>query len=338
MDGAQARRRGRRRAGAAALAAMIVAVGAAGISRSTAGAATVRTVPAQYASISAAIAASTAGDTIQVAPGTYHESVDFSGKNITLVSMGGPATTTIDPGGTLGVAIGPAGAITGFTITDGRGTFGAAMKVIGAGSLVTGNVFDGNAENVGGQGAAITGNGASPTIEANVFRHNTCDPQFTSGVISFVNSSSPYITDNVLVDNPCPAINLIEPEDAAAVVSNNTIVRNRIGIVGDLVDSNRNRAFVNNIVVGNTVGVDLPLDPADRPIFNHNLVFGNDTDYAAGTTNATGIDANLSADPPFVDPATDFHLQAGSPAIDHWLVTAPEPISTSTKAASSHAT
>jgi hypothetical protein len=68
--------------------------------------------------------------------------------------------------------------------------------------------------------------------------------------------------------------------------------------------------------VGNTVGLDLPLAPVDRSIFNHNLVFGNTTDFAAGTTNPTGANGNISADPRFVDPAADFHLQAGSPAID----------------------
>jgi hypothetical protein len=317
VAGGHARRlQARRRIAAAALVVLIVALGTGGISPTAAGAAAVRTVPGQYASIGAAIAASTTGDTIQVAPGTYHASVDFSGKNLTLVATGGPSVTTIDADGTTGVSIGPAGVISGFTITDGRATFGAGLKVLGAGSVIKGNVFDGNVLDTGGWGAAIFGNGASPTIEANVFRHNSCDNQFGAGVMTFVNSSSPYVTDNVVVDNPCAAINLIEPEDAAGIVANNTIVRNRAGIVGDLFDSTKQRAFVNNIVVDNTVGVDLPLAPADRPIFNHNLVFGNDTDFAAGTTNATGTNANLSADPRFVDAATDFHLQAGSPAID----------------------
>ncbi len=53
------------------------------------------TVPGQYPTIQTAINASSTGDTIQVFDGTYDENIDFIGKNITVVSVNGAATTTI---------------------------------------------------------------------------------------------------------------------------------------------------------------------------------------------------------------------------------------------------
>ncbi len=54
-------------------------------------------VPAQYRAIQVAIDATVDGDTIQVAPGTYAESIDFLGKDITVISELGPDVTTLDP-------------------------------------------------------------------------------------------------------------------------------------------------------------------------------------------------------------------------------------------------
>jgi len=55
-------------------------------------------VPGDYATIQQAINAASAGDTILVAAGTYHESLSWSGKDLTLQGAGEGASI-IDPSG-----------------------------------------------------------------------------------------------------------------------------------------------------------------------------------------------------------------------------------------------
>ena len=47
---------------------------------------TIITIPTQYPTIQEGIYASWHGDTVLVAPGTYYENIDLSGKNIVLAS------------------------------------------------------------------------------------------------------------------------------------------------------------------------------------------------------------------------------------------------------------
>ena len=53
-------------------------------------------VPVDQPTIQAGIDASVNGDTVLVAPGTYYERVNLSGKAIVLTSEAGPDSTTID--------------------------------------------------------------------------------------------------------------------------------------------------------------------------------------------------------------------------------------------------
>jgi len=81
-------------------------------------------VPADKPTIQAGIDAAAGGDIVLVAKGTYHENIDFNGKNITVISSDGPAQTIIQGDGTSAVVAIHTGetrasVLNGFTISGG---------------------------------------------------------------------------------------------------------------------------------------------------------------------------------------------------------------------------
>ena len=212
------------------------------------------------------------------------------------------------------MTIGPSGTIEGFTIT---GTpFTRGLDVVGDGSLIMGNIFE-------GQSAlpAIQGNVASPTIERNIFRNNSCINQFLSAVVVFINTSSPRIDNNLFVNNTCVALDLTLPQFNAPQVINNTFVNNRVAIHVDRRVPQVTQIFRNNLIVQNGTGLEIATGggttDADNPIWTNNLLSANTPDYS-GTASLTGANGNIVGDPLFVSEAAgNYHLLVGSPAINH---------------------
>jgi serine protease len=280
-------------------------------------------VPADQPTIQQGIDAASARDIVEVAAGTYFENLDFHGKAISLQSASGAAHTIID-GSNIGAVItlqsseGRGSKVIGFTIQHGNASFGAGIMLTFASATIKRNVFRDNAQGAGGFGAGIGGNGASPVIENNTFLRNTCDTQFDSAVVSFVNDSSPVIIDNVFFNNPCRAVNMALPEGNTPVVANNTIVANRVGVRVDARVPTSTQLYANNIIVGNGMGLEVDfLNLGNEPTWKNNLVFGNTSGDYVGIANLTGMNGNISLDPEFAGPGVrGFQLSAGSPAID----------------------
>jgi uncharacterized repeat protein (TIGR01451 family) len=272
------------------------------------------TVGSSAGSLQSLIDAASAGGTVFVPPGLYIGGIDFNSKNITLASNSGPASTILHGNSGTAVRMGPAGTIRGFTIT---GANDSGIEVSGSGSVISGNIFDGNIQSAGGFGAAIRGNNASSTIERNIFRNNGCDTQSLSGVVAFVNDSSPTIVNNIFENNPCRGINLTLPQGNTPRIMNNTFAGNLVAIRVDRRVSQVTQTYRNNILFQNGIGLDVELgSESDNPVWGNNLVFGNTTNYQ-GVANQTGLNSNISASPLFVNASTgDYHLLAGSPAID----------------------
>lgn len=204
----------------------IAALAAAGLVAAPAAAATIL-VPADHPTIQGAIDAAVDGDQVIVAPGTYGESIDLLGKEISVRSSSGAASTTIDAGGTDVVVRCESGEtaasqLIGFTITGGAAVAGAGLSVVSSNPSIVDCVFTGNvASNTGGairnfessptiSGCQFVGNGAnkggaihnltgSPIISGCVFQGNTATG--TAGAVLNNVDSFPKFTDCAFVDN-----------------------------------------------------------------------------------------------------------------------------------------
>lgn len=151
---------------------------------------TTRNVPASYPTIQSAIDAAAPSDTVMVAPGTYHERINFSGKAILVTSSAGASGTVIDAdltGSVVRFVSGETGSsvLDGFTVTDGKGANGTVnfltgnvppkpggIEILGTSPTIRNCIIIANqggvgAFNSGQQGGAggIGAIGGNPTIE-----------------------------------------------------------------------------------------------------------------------------------------------------------------------------
>ncbi len=164
-----------------------------------------------YCAIQVAIDASANGDSIEVSPGTYFETIDLLGKAITLRSANGSATTTIDATGIPNASVvrcvsgeTAATVLDGFTITGGTGDIslfgfpaGGGMLVDGSSPTVTNCNFVENIVPGGAGGGMYNSGGSSPTITNCIFIGNST----SIGGGMYNHTSSPTISNCSFNDN-----------------------------------------------------------------------------------------------------------------------------------------
>lgn len=117
--------------------------------------AAIRNVPAAFPTIQDAINAALPGDTVLVAPGTYHERIDFLGKTIVVKAsaFNDPTLTIIDADllGTavrIGGGVGPDAKLIGFTIREGDATAGGGLDLTGDATIRDCRFLDLDAESI----------------------------------------------------------------------------------------------------------------------------------------------------------------------------------------------
>ncbi len=225
-------------------------------------------VPADQPTIQAGINAASNGDTVLVAPGTYNEDINFSGKAITVKSSGGSAVTAIN-GTSNGPVVqfvsgeGSGAVLRGFTIQNGMAVsssssfFGGGILVKSASPTIVNNVITGNQAASGGNGIAVLG--GSPHIINNRITKNVQSPNFTLGTggggVLVTDTSSPTITGNTISYNSTTANGggvVLYSVTGGAVLMNNTVSFNSGNDGGGLWIYNSQSVHVlQNIIVHN---------------------------------------------------------------------------------------
>ena len=155
-------------------------------------------VPTDHADIQTAIdAVSGSGTVVCVEAGTYTETIDFSGKALTLVGTEGAENTIIDGAGSGPVVTfqneeGAGSELSGFTITGGDAADGAGVYIDGASPVLVDLIIEGNTcDAVHCYGTGLYVHGGDPVLLQADIRDNSFDAAGLSrGVGAFFDSSA----------------------------------------------------------------------------------------------------------------------------------------------------
>ncbi len=156
---------------------------------------------ADHATIQRAIDAAADGDRIEVAPGTYAESIDFGGRDLVVVGTGGPALTIIDPAG---------------------GAFAAVLETAEPATAL----LEGFRLVAGTDGALRVAGGASPTLRNIVVRDGAVPDR---SEVYLIDGAAATFDDCVFADNASTALS-VSGADATIIAS--SFERNHSSING----------------------------------------------------------------------------------------------------------
>jgi len=260
-------------------------------------------VPSDQPSTQAGIEAASNGDTVEVAPGTYFENINFKGKLITVTSTGGPKVTTIDGHRAGAVATFSsketrAAVLSGFTLTNGIGFFnGGGIYIQNASPTISGNIITHNIACSGGGGigvlggspliknnqitsngqAGCTGGGGggielispgSAEVVSNLISNNSWTAGFGGGMDVFAGSETLLIKDNIITGNSASGVHSSAPDASGGGIatSGGTFVQNLI--------------FKNTADLGGGVYYGSPLT---APTFVNNTIVDNFTTQSQGS-------------------------------------------------------
>lgn len=207
------------------------------------------------------------------------------------------------------------------------GCGGGGIEVTGSSTspgspLIEGNVITNNSLNPGGDsfgGGIFVYDFSEPTIRNNVIKGNTA---YNGGAIAISSFLGTVVVQNVITNNTSLYTGAgLYVTGSNVNIANNTIVGN-LNSSGIFVWSNSPQTITvsNNIVIpaaGQFYAITCsPGLNTLSPVFSRNDVYIGFSGGWSGVCDYTASPGNISADPLFVNPASDFHLQPNSPAID----------------------
>jgi hypothetical protein len=279
--------------------------------------------PADFPSVQAAVNAFYVhqGDTVLVRPGTYAGTVYLSGKDLRIVSEGGPFRTTLDAQGMGSVVAlvnrSAATRLEGFTLTGGTDAVGGGIWVDGGAPVITRNIIEGNSAVGGvmgyGYGGGIEIYRAAPTVTRNVIRGNTAldggggIDVYYSGPAS--GTCCPVITHNTFVGNSVSA-----PGGRGGGLLS---FASEPSVAANIVDANAAAA-------GGGVYAYRLAGNSDLPQVQGNLFFANTPDDGDGSGGWSLSASNVHADPRLGDgDGIDLWPSFDSPALEAGIAAAP---------------
>ncbi len=285
--------------------------------------AAVRRVPQSYSTITSAIAAALPGDTVLVAAGTYSTSgsgevfpLDVTTASVTLLGAGMGLSVLDAEGQGSVVRLRAANArLEGFTVTGGLTVRGGGVFLgtgaTGAAEVTRCLVLENGASDRGS--GIFADNGIAPWIHHNVV-WQSFDPDVAGGGdphgVELFNAGG-VIEHNLIGRGDSNGL-LNTGTGSSPTVRNNIFYRNGItGLrgrgfcaLGNVATTIRNNLFFENTIAAVIMRINgTPVDVSGT--------VANDVD------GGDGVDGNFDLDPAFLDEGgLDFHLTAGSPAID----------------------
>ncbi len=268
-----------------------------------------------FSTIQTAVDAAASRSTVTVGPGVYSESVVIN-KQLTLQSVTGATNTIVDATG-LGQSvftISQSTTIDGFTIMGGQAGWGAGLGVSSGGLTLRNSIVKDNVASAYGGG--ILGNTyVSLTIEDNIFESNTAT--WGGGAISWSSYGDKVIQRNVFRNNSAKDGGAISAGSyGGGMIKNNLFSNNHNTLY---FGPYANSKVVNNSIVGST-GYGVGKATYGRIDMLNSIVWNNEVNLHGWGWYWSVQNSLVDVDPLFVDEANgDYHLQAGSPAIDTGL-------------------
>jgi hypothetical protein len=282
-----------------------------------------------FATINKAASVATAGTIVHVAPGTYNESVSLS-KSGTATA---PITFQSDTkggakivGGSNGLVFQNSGDyvhIIGFDITS-TGGASVGLEITGSHDLVQGNHVH-NLTGItcsgspGGAGISDDPPGSNNVYDGNVTNNigdypNKCD--YIHAI--YVDDSGDILKNNISYNNTGNGIYTNHGSGSMIFANNLSFANAEYGIGINGKSGAGNITVENNILVGNGIAGAKTWSTVSSVTYLNNLVYNNPTNFIQ---DGGGKDqGTITADPQFVNyqanGSGDYHLKAGSPAID----------------------
>jgi parallel beta-helix repeat protein len=264
-------------------------------------------VPNDQPTIQAGINTANNGDVVQVAPGTYHESINFNGKAITVKSTNGPKFTIIDGGQTNQVVTFASGEtlssiLNGFTIQNGFGKNAGGIAIVNSSPTVRNNIVTKNL------GCGIGVYYGAPLIEHNTVSYSSgggnCAPADGSGILLY-GQGTQYGMGSVQIIGNIIAHNTSSPDSTgdgiylwvggAPIIENNIIKLNHAGTYGSgggiTMQNSGAPLILQNLIVGNGAGtfgggldLEIPNDGSKAIVVNNTIARNRTATEAQGPT------------------------------------------------------